>query len=61
MINNELADLTNEKEKIKLWFSGHTHFSYDFMRDNIRFVANQIGYRNEEVHFGNGLIECFFD
>ena len=29
------------------WISGHTHWSHDFMKDNIRFVSNQTGYYKE--------------
>jgi predicted MPP superfamily phosphohydrolase len=29
------------------WISGHTHWSHDFMKDNIRFVSNQTGYSKE--------------
>ena len=39
-------------EKFKLnnvltWISGHTHWSYDFIQDNIRLISNQIGYKYE--------------
>ena len=27
--------------------SGHTHFSYDFMNNNIRYISNQFGYKDE--------------
>ena len=39
---NELSELN--KERIDLWISGHTHYSYDFVRDGVRYYANQIGY-----------------
>jgi predicted phosphohydrolase len=29
------------------WISGHTHWSYDINMDGIRFVSNQMGYKNE--------------
>lgn len=32
---------------ILAWVSGHTHYSYDFVRDDIRFISNQVGYINE--------------
>lgn len=42
---------TNEKElfdKITLWVSGHTHYSYDFEYMGTRFLSNQIGYIGEQ-------------
>ena len=42
---------TNEKElfsKVKLWVSGHTHYSYDFNYMGTRFLSNQIGYIGEQ-------------
>lgn len=38
-------------DKIKVWCSGHTHWSYDFTKNNIRFIANQIGYSDEGCVF----------
>jgi len=29
------------------WISGHTHWSYDITLDNIRFISNQMGYKEE--------------
>jgi hypothetical protein len=29
------------------WISGHTHWSYDLIRNNIRFISNQTGYKDE--------------
>ena len=29
------------------WISGHTHWSYDINIDNVRYISNQIGYKNE--------------
>jgi predicted MPP superfamily phosphohydrolase len=29
------------------WISGHTHWSYDLDIDNIKFISNQMGYKNE--------------
>lgn len=29
------------------WISGHTHWSYDIVRNNIRYISNQTGYKNE--------------
>lgn len=39
--------------KIKIWCSGHTHWSYDFDKDGIRYVANQLGYPGEFVISSN--------
>lgn len=41
----------DEKElfaKVKLWTSGHTHYSYDFKYMDTRFLSNQIGYIGEQ-------------
>lgn len=43
--------------KIKCWCSGHTHWSYDFLRNGVRFIANQIGYTDEFVVSNDGLFE----
>jgi hypothetical protein len=32
---------------IPLWISGHTHWSYDLKKYNIRFISNQLGYKSE--------------
>ena len=32
---------------LPVWISGHTHWSYDFERDGIRFISNQLGYKSE--------------
>jgi len=32
---------------VPIWISGHTHWSYDFERDGIRFIGNQLGYKSE--------------
>lgn len=39
--------------KIKIWCSGHTHWSYDFEKDGIRYIANQIGYPKEGILSSN--------
>jgi len=33
---------------VSLWAFGHTHFSCDFVRDNVRIVSNQRGYEGKE-------------
>jgi hypothetical protein len=47
MIESESIDCT----QIKLWISGHTHWSYDFVTPihGIRYLANQAGYKEEFV------------
>lgn len=37
----------NKYNNILCWISGHTHYSYDFMQNNVRLMSNQFGYRNE--------------
>lgn len=37
----------DEKKKIKFWGFGHTHFHYDFVDWDIRFVNNSRGYSQE--------------
>ena len=27
--------------------AGHTHYSFDFIRDDIRYISNQFGYLDE--------------
>lgn len=29
------------------WISGHTHWSYDIVINNTKFISNQMGYKNE--------------
>ncbi len=46
--------------KINYWISGHTHYSYDFVHHNTRYISNQIGYDNEQdesQHKPDGLFE----
>ena len=42
----------NTLEKFRLnniitWISGHTHWSYDFEKNGIRLISNQLGYKSE--------------
>lgn len=42
------ANNINLKPNNKLvCISGHTHFSYDFTKNHIRYIANQFGYKDE--------------
>ena len=45
--SNDFDSLEIPLENIKLWISGHTHYSYDFVKYNIRFLSNQLGYIDE--------------
>lgn len=36
-------------EKILVCISGHTHFSHDFIDNNIRYISNQMGYKEEMI------------
>ena len=35
-------------KNIIIWISGHTHYCYDFIYLNTRFISNAIGYSNEK-------------
>lgn len=53
MVESESID----KSQIKLWISGHTHWSYDFVGlDKIRYLSNQAGYRPELVAGETGFV-----
>jgi hypothetical protein len=32
---------------ILAWISGHTHWSYDFKKNGVRLISNQLGYKSE--------------
>lgn len=36
-------------DNIVCWISGHTHYSYDFIENNIRCISNQFGYKDELI------------
>jgi len=42
-------------EKIKVWCSGHTHWNFNFVENNIQYISNQIGYIEETIQFNDGL------
>lgn len=52
LLDEKLANFdTNEIDfysKIKLWLSGHTHYSYNFTFNRTQFLSNQIGYIGEQ-------------
>lgn len=43
-------------DKIKIWCSGHTHWSYDFKKSGVRYLSNQIGYPGENIAFNADLV-----
>lgn len=45
--SNNFESLNIPLTNVKLWISGHTHFSYDIMKNNVRFLSNQLGYVDE--------------
>lgn len=52
IINSYFAwpDDTIEKfntNNVLSWISGHTHMSYDFVKNNLRLISNQLGYKSE--------------
>ena len=45
------------------WISGHTHWSYDFEKNGIRMIGNQLGYKSEigNTHLNeNGTYEISY-
>jgi predicted phosphodiesterase len=40
-------DIENKSRLICI--SGHTHFSHDFIENNIRYISNQMGYKEEII------------
>lgn len=59
--NNELKKI--QLENVPLWISGHTHKSHDIMYNNIRFLSNQVGYKNQLGYTGlfqEGRFEIFY-
>lgn len=49
---NTLEDLNIDLKNIKAWISGHTHYSYNFEKDGIRYLSNQVGYPREDADAG---------
>jgi predicted phosphodiesterase len=45
------------KEPIKAWIFGHTHWTCDFLYNNIRIISNGIGYKNERDYVLDKFIE----
>jgi len=45
--------LTNfNLDNVLTWISGHTHWSYDFVKNGVRLIGNQIGYKSEVGYTG---------
>ena len=56
---NETIDNLN-LNNIPMWISGHTHWSYNFTKNNCNFIGNQLGYKSELGNTGlneDGLYE----
>lgn len=49
---NSIPTFTFSFNNILCWISGHTHYSYDFIKDNIRYISNQFGYSSEVYESG---------
>lgn len=50
----------NVNDKNIVCISGHTHYSFDFVKNNIRFISNQFGYK-DEIKQSNIKIDGVFD
>ena len=46
-------------KNVSIWISGHTHWSYDFEKNGIRFISNQIGYKLEIGTVGANEVGLF--
>lgn len=44
------TDLKINNENKMVCISGHTHFSHDFEDNNIRYISNQMGYKEEIMY-----------
>ncbi len=51
---NNICDKLNCSNVVG-WISGHTHWSYDITRNNIRHISNQTGYSNEFINGETGF------
>jgi predicted phosphohydrolase len=69
IVNSYFAWPDDTLSKFKLsnvlcWISGHTHWSYDIIKENVRLISNQLGYKSEYGTTGineNGLYELSYD
>jgi hypothetical protein len=46
---NNFQTSTEVFKSVSCWISGHTHYSYDFLKGDIRFLSNQLGYLKEKT------------
>jgi predicted phosphodiesterase len=42
------AEMNLSSDNKIICISGHTHFSHDFTRNGVRYISNQLGYKEEE-------------
>lgn len=49
--NNLIEEENISCEKLKIWISGHTHWSYDITKNGVRYFSNQVGYPQEGIKF----------
>ena len=47
---SDYDDMIKDNPKIKMWISGHTHMSHDFMIGQTRMISNQCGYYTEKSY-----------
>jgi hypothetical protein len=55
---DDTIDKLNLKN-VSIWISGHTHWSYDFEKNGIRFISNQIGHKDEIGTVGANEVGLF--
>lgn len=63
ILNNYFSNnmLHKMNDKIKICIHGHTHFSCDFIYNNIRFISNQCGYSLQESIESNFNIDGVYE
>lgn len=48
-----------KKFKNKTWIYGHTHDSYDYVYDDVRFICNPLGYKGERFYINEINLKNF--
>ena len=43
------TDMVFQNKAPLVCMSGHTHFSHDFIKNNVRYISNQMGYKEEVI------------
>ena len=43
-------NLSCDETTTLICISGHTHYSHDYIRNNVRYISNQLGYYNEATN-----------